>query len=126
MVGQNIPAKAKNYINNATFTADIFCLISQSNKNISAKAKNYINNATDIYILIYTDLYIVLLHKVNTCQGQDPGVATYPPTIPLLRAKFGKDEKWVFIFTCHVFLSISRYLVSLELCLVPSTLDGSM
>ena len=51
VVGQNIPAKAKNYINDATFTADIFCLISQSNKNISAKAKNYINNATDIYCL---------------------------------------------------------------------------
>ena len=39
-VGQNIPAKAKNYINNATFTADIFCLISQSKKNMPAKAKN--------------------------------------------------------------------------------------
>ena len=50
-VGQNIPAKAKNYINNATSTTDIFCLIPQSKKNIPAKAKNYINNATDIYCL---------------------------------------------------------------------------
>ena len=29
-VGQNIPSKAKNYINNATFTTGINCLISQS------------------------------------------------------------------------------------------------
>ena len=40
VVGQNITAKAKNYINSATFTTDINCLISQSKKNIPAKAKN--------------------------------------------------------------------------------------
>ena len=45
-VGQNIPAKAKNYVNNATFFSRHI-----SKKNMPAKAKNYINNATDIYCL---------------------------------------------------------------------------